>query len=168
MNRMSIGSWQDAWPLARLQFVSGDLTLRLGCEDDAVRMVAASESIVPSGREYWLPWLENRAAETSQRVVSFLNHVWSARAELKPESWSLNFVVLHDGVPIGVQGLHTVLFAQSRVARTGSWLSQGRHGQGIGTRMRAMVLGLAFDHLEARYAMSSYAHDNEASAAVSR
>jgi RimJ/RimL family protein N-acetyltransferase len=55
-----------------------------------------------------------------------------------------------------------------REVHTGSWLGRDYHGQGIGTRMRAAVLWLAFAGLGAEYACSSAFADNPASIAVSR
>ena len=54
-----------------------------------------------------------------------------------------------------------------RTVHTGSWLGQPDQGRGIGKLMRQAVLGLAFDHLGARFAETSAFVDNVASNRVS-
>jgi RimJ/RimL family protein N-acetyltransferase len=76
--------------------------------------------------------------------------------------------VFLDDAPIGTQSLHAKEFAVLRTVDTGSWLGKAFQRQGLGTEMRAAVLGFAFDGLGARYAESSAFTDNDASNAVSR
>jgi RimJ/RimL family protein N-acetyltransferase len=59
-------------------------------------------------------------------------------------------------------------FAVVREVGTGSWLGRQYQGQGIGTRMRAAVLALAFDGLGAQFATSGAFALNLASLRVSR
>jgi len=76
--------------------------------------------------------------------------------------------VLVDGVPVGTQGAGGADWAVLRRAETGSWLGRGFQGRGIGTRMRALMLALLFEGLDARAVTSSAFADNPASNAVSR
>jgi GNAT superfamily N-acetyltransferase len=62
---------------------------------------------------------------------------------------------VRDGVVVGSQGVGGRDFAVLREVHTGSWLERRYQGQGIGTQMRAAVLALAFDGLEAQSAVSA-------------
>ena len=57
--------------------------------------------------------------------------------------------MLVDGEVVAVQDLFAVAFPVTRVAPTGSWLRRRFQGRGIGTAMRAAVLHLAFEGLDA-------------------
>lgn len=93
---------------------------------------------------------------------------WTQRASFAPDDWRLALVVRRDGVLVGMQDLHAVSFAHNRQVMTGSWLGLPFHGQGIGTLMRQLVVGFAFDELGAERCESGYVVGNHASAAVSR
>jgi RimJ/RimL family protein N-acetyltransferase len=80
----------------------------------------------------------------------------------------LNFVVELDGVIVGLQSLEAEDFLAVRTIDSGSWLVQSARGQGVGIEMRRAVLGLAFDHLEAKAAVSAARRDTGASLGVSR
>ncbi len=97
-----------------------------------------------------------------------IQHYWKNRAEHAPKKWGLNFVVMLDGDPVGVQGINAEEFAKTRVASTGSWLGQAFQGQGIGKEMRAAVLHFAFAGLDAERCLSGAWHDNASSLGVSR
>jgi RimJ/RimL family protein N-acetyltransferase len=97
-----------------------------------------------------------------------LQYFWRARADLGPERWAVNFIVRLDGRVIGMQGLDGADFGVTREVSSGSWLGMPYQGRGLGTEMRAAVLGLAFDHMGARTARSEAFADNPASLAVSR
>ncbi len=94
--------------------------------------------------------------------------MWGLWARWSPEKWSLQFVVVADGVVIGTQEVGATQFATLREVGTGSWLGRAHHGKGYGTEMRAAVLDLAFDGLGAEYATSEAFEDNVASYRVSR
>ncbi|MFC7714142.1 GNAT family N-acetyltransferase [Nonomuraea recticatena] len=59
-------------------------------------------------------------------------------------------------------------FATVRTVETGSWITRRHQGRGLGTEARAAMLELAFAHLGALEARTSYIAGNTASAAVSR
>lgn len=67
-----------------------------------------------------------------------------------------------------MQDLHAKDFAQARHVMTGSWLGRAHQGMGTGTLMRQLVVGLAFDELDAGRCESGYIVGNHASSAVSR
>jgi len=58
-------------------------------------------------------------------------------------------------------------FSRLRTVDTSSWLVQELRGRGLGQEMRAAVLGLAFDHLGADFAVSSAWASNGSSLGVS-
>jgi RimJ/RimL family protein N-acetyltransferase len=64
--------------------------------------------------------------------------------------------------------MDAVNFAVLREVNTGSWLGRKYQGQGIGTEMRAAILGLAFGGLGAEYANTDAHSDNAASLGVTR
>ena len=65
-----------------------------------------------------------------------------------------------------LEGKHD--FLTDRVVDTSSWLAAEVRGQGIGKAMRAAVLALGFDGLDATAAVTEAWHDNAASLGVSR
>jgi RimJ/RimL family protein N-acetyltransferase len=85
-----------------------------------------------------------------------------------PDEWTLNLVVIRDGVVVGTQGISARHYRIVREVGTGSWLGRQHQGKGTGTAMRAAVLALAFDGLGAEYALSGAFTDNPASLGVSR
>lgn len=93
---------------------------------------------------------------------------WTQRATFAPDDWRLALVVRQDGELAGVQDLHASQFALRRTVATGSWLGRAYQGAGIGTLMRQLVVGFAFDELDAERCESGYVVGNHASAAVSR
>lgn len=97
-----------------------------------------------------------------------IQHYWRGRAEHTANKWGIGFVIMLDGQPVGIQGIHGDDFAKTRVASTGSWLGQAYQGQGIGKEMRAAVLHFAFAGLEAERCLSGAWHDNASSLGVSR
>lgn len=93
---------------------------------------------------------------------------WRLRGAWSPDDWSLGFMVIRNGEPVGVQDVHATDFLLLRSVSTGSWLGLAHQGQGIGREMRAAVLHLAFAGLNTLLATSAAFLDNPSSAAVSR
>lgn len=155
------------WPLKGLRLLAGDLELRLPDEADLVALAALAEEGVhdPVVQPFAVAWTDVAPAE---RARSVLQHHWSCLGAWTPAEWQLNLVVVRDGVVIGAQGIGATDFAVLREVRTGSWLGRRYQGAGSGTMMRAAALGLAFDGLDAQYAISDAFTDNLASLAVSR
>ena len=103
-----------------------------------------------------------------ERARSTMQYHWSRWGSWQPSDWTLELVVIRDGVVVGSQGVGGRDFAMLRQVSTGSWLGRHYQGQGIGTQMRAAVLHLAFEGLNARQAVSAAFEDNAASLGVSR
>jgi len=153
------------WPLFDLRLRTGDLELRPMTEADLVQL--ANE--LPDDLE------QDPAATTYdvadarvRRGIVVHQGYWQHYGGWRPESWRLNFVVLHDGAVIGAQELEGNDFLTLRTVDTSSYLLSGVRGRGWGKRMRAAVLALAFGPLEAMAAITSAWHDNHASLGVSR
>ena len=156
----------DLLPMLGLRITAGPLELR-GITDDLLPELcdlAARGIHAPERMPFVVPWTDVPAEELPRR---FAQYHWLARAEFSPARWSLHLAVLHEGVPVGVQGLSTSSYLVTRTGETGSWLGQGFQGRGIGTAMRQVICAFAFDHLDAAEVTSSAFTDNPASLAVS-
>lgn len=159
------GSDVDAWPLFGLRLQCGPVTLRPVREADLAHLA----QIQPDDYEHD-PRAEPFAGLDPARHRTRLVHqdYWRSMGTWSPASWSLSFVVEHEGRRVGVQSLEADDFPVLRTVDSGSWLVRPARGRGIGTAMRAAVLGLAFDHLGAHAAVTSARRDNAASLGVSR
>lgn len=154
-----------SWPLRGLRLSLGGLVLRPMTEAD----VAALAEVLPDDVEQdpslpSHPGLAPRQARAVALQQEYGRHLgaWTAG------SWRLPFLVLHAGQPVGAQELEGPDFPQRRTVETSSWLVPAARGRGLGQAMRAAVLGLAFDHLDAQAAETEAWHDNAASLGVSR
>jgi RimJ/RimL family protein N-acetyltransferase len=157
----------EPWPLRQLVVRTPRLELRPDDDDGLMELVAQAYRGVhdPAMMPFQVPWTDAPAEELGRRIMQFY---WSQRAELRPDRWSVHFLVRLDGAVIGTQGMAAKDFAVTRQVNTGSWLGRRHQGRGMGTEMRAAVLQLAFDHLGAAVARSDAFVDNRASHEVSR
>ncbi|MGI8814169.1 MAG: GNAT family N-acetyltransferase [Pseudonocardia sp.] len=159
----------NPWPVAALVLRTPRLELRP--DDDAGLLELAEVAYAgvhpPEEMPFLQPWTD---ADPRFLGRGTLQYFWGRRAALSPPAWSLNFLVRRrsDGRVIGMQSLAGVDFGVTRAVSSGSWLGMSYQGRGLGTEMRAAVLGLAFDHLDAQAARSEAFADNPASLAVSR
>ncbi|MFN2539626.1 MAG: GNAT family N-acetyltransferase [Mycobacteriales bacterium] len=147
-----------SWPLHDLVLRAPDLELR-GMTEQWARRLA---DVVPDDLEHH-PRLAHFSAGTD-----VLQAYWRNNGRWLPSDWVAQFVVLHQGEPIGLQALEGKDFAAGRTVDTHSWLVLSARGQGLGKQMRAAVLALAFDHLGARAAVTEAWSDNASSLGVSR
>jgi RimJ/RimL family protein N-acetyltransferase len=157
----------DHWPLTGLRLRTPRLELRLPSDND-LRMLAdlaAAGVHEPEVQPFGFPWTD---ASPADRARGTMQYHWSEWAAWKAEKWSLNLVVVRDGLILGTQGMSAADFAVVREVGTGSWLGRAYQGQGVGTEMRAAVLHLAFAGLDALHATSGAFADNLASQGVSR
>jgi RimJ/RimL family protein N-acetyltransferase len=155
------------WPMADLRLQTPALELRWpGLDDlDALAELAAAGVHDPGVQPFMFAWTDASPEEVAR---STLQYHWSRWGSWKPSDWTLELVVIRDGVVVGTQGIGGRDFAVLREVRTGSWLGRRYQGQGIGTQMRAAVLHLAFEGLGAQQAVSAAFEDNPASLSVSR
>jgi RimJ/RimL family protein N-acetyltransferase len=155
------------WPLSGLRLRTPRLELRWPtlADLDALGSLAADGVHDPAVMPFMVAWSD---APPEDRARSTLQFHWFKWGSWSPSDWSLNLVAERDGAIVGTQGMDGTEFALTREVHTGSWVGRRYHGQGIGTEMRAAVLHLAFEGLNARYACSGAFEDNAASLAVSR
>jgi RimJ/RimL family protein N-acetyltransferase len=155
------------WPLFGLRVHTPRVTLRYPDDADAVAIaeLAAAGIHDPAMMPFSFPWTDLEPPLQQRRT---LQHLWSLRAEWRPEHWNLDLAVVVDDSLVGVQSIGADDFAVLKAVMSGSWLGHSYQGKGIGTEMRAAVLHLAFDGLGAEWAHSGAFTDNAQSQGVSR
>jgi RimJ/RimL family protein N-acetyltransferase len=143
------------------------LELRLPHVDDLAALADIARDGVhdPADQPFSVPWTDWAPPVRGRAVITY--HL-ALIASSTPASWELPFAVFFEDRPIGIQGLRAERFAVLREVDTGSWIGRRFHGQGLGTEMRAAVLELAFEGLDAQFATSAAREDNAGSHAVSR
>jgi RimJ/RimL family protein N-acetyltransferase len=157
---------RDIWPLFGLRLATADLELRLPAEAELPDFIAVADEGIhpPDEMPFGIAWtdLPSPARERS-------SYQWwmRARADWKPEAWTLTLGVWVAGEAAGFQDLGAESFATLRTVHTGSWLGGRFQGRGVGKLMRQAVLALAFDHLGAEVAESGALLDNVPSTRVS-
>lgn len=156
------------WPLFGLSVRTPRLTLRY-VDDDlgaALMQLAVAEGVhEPEEMPFTVPWTRSPSPQLEREG---LQRYWRGRAQTSPDAWSLSFAVLEGDVLVGEQNLRATDFGTRRTVGSASWVARSRQGRGIGREMRAAVLHLAFDGLQAQVATSGAFEDNVASLAVSR
>lgn len=155
------------WPASAVRARAGDLELRW-IDDDLLLELAeiAGRGIhSPEAMPFEHPWTRGTADEVARSVLTYQ---WGLRGNVSPQAFVLEFAVMHRGAPVGVQGLTAKDWSVLRTVQSGSWLGREHQGHGIGSRMRALVLHLAFEGFGAVAATSGAFADNAASNAVSR
>ena len=155
------------WPLADLRLRTPRLELRWPSQADldALAALAAGGVHDPAVQPFTVAWTD---VSPPERARSVLQYHWGQWAAWTPADWRLELAVVLNGTVVGTQEMSGSDFAIRREVTTGSWLGRAFQGQGIGTQMRAAVLALAFEGLDARYACSDAFEDNPASLGVSR
>lgn len=157
----------EHWPLFGLRVRTPRLELRPPSDDDLFRLADAAAAGIHDVGEmpFNVPWSEQPPG-TLERGV--LQHGWKVRAGWKVGDWHLPLAVVSEGSVVGVQGLFAADFPVTRQVESGSWLTRGSQGRGLGTEMRAAALALAFEGLGAEHAVTSAFADNARSLGVTR
>jgi RimJ/RimL family protein N-acetyltransferase len=155
------------WPASAVRARAGDLELRWIDDELLVELAQLAGRGIhsPEAMPFEHPWTRGTADEVARSVLTYQ---WSLRGNVSPQAFVLELAVLHGGVPVGIQGLTAKDWTVLRSVQTGSWLGREHQGKGIGTRMRALVLQLAFAGFGAREATSGAFADNGPSNGVSR
>lgn len=156
------------WPLFDLVVRTPVLELRYVDDEIATALAALAAKGVhdPAVMPFSIAWTD---VPSPQLERSSLQWFWRSRAELEPEAWSLPMAVFVDGEVVGVQDLTARnRFAVHRSFETGSWLGRAHQGKGIGKEMRAAILHLGFEGLNAEHAHTGAWEDNAASLGVTR
>ena len=157
----------DFWPLFFLEIRTPRLILRPPRDEDFDGLLEAVDGGIhaPESMPFSRPWTDAEPTTRRWRAAQFW---WGSRANWRKESWDLPFAVFHEGVAIGLQSIFAKQFPTMREVSSGSWLSLASQGQGFGKEMRAAVLQLAFEGLDAVLARSGAFVDNPASSGVSK
>ena len=157
----------DLWPLTGLRVRSGDLELRYMDDADleALARLAGHGVHADEAMPFTVPWTRGTPTEVARSVLTFQ---WGVRASVTPERWALELAVVRAGEVLGTQSLMARDFAVTRTAETGSWLGLRHQGQGVGTRMRLMMLHLLFEGFDGLRATTTAFDDNGPSNAVTR
>lgn len=157
----------DHWPLLDLAVRTPRLTLRYLDDQMARKLLAVAARGVhdPTVMPFTIPWTDLPSPQMEQEAMRFYART---RADLRPDSWNLQFAVIADGDVVGMCDLMAADFSALRQFTTGSWLGREYQGQGFGKEMRMAALTLGFDGLDAEFAQTGAWHDNDASLGVTR
>ena len=157
----------DHWPLLDLAVRTPRLTLRYLDDQMALALLAVAARGVhdPAVMPFTIPWTDLPSPQMEQEAMRFYART---RADLRPDSWNLQFAVIADGDVVGMCDLGAKDFSTLRQFTTGSWLGREYQGQGFGKEMRMAALTLGFDGLDAEFAQTAAWHDNAASLGVTR
>lgn len=157
----------DLWPQYGLTIVTPRLQLRLPREEELAKLAYLAGNGVhrPDERPFLTPWTEGSPEDRARFVLQ--SH-WSQLGDWSVAAWRLGFGVFRDGDPLGVVTLRARDFPIVREVTTSAWLGWEHQGKGFGTEARSGLLTLAFDHLDARAALSEVFQSNHASQGVSR
>lgn len=156
----------DPWPLRHLVLRTPRLTLRPDDDEGLYELAALALRGVhpPQEMPFLSPWTDQ---EPDDLVRGTVQYHWGVRSRLTPSDWNVNFLVRHDDRVIGTQGLSAKAFPITQEVSSASWLGCAHQRRGFGTEMRAAVVLLAFDHLNAAIARSGAFIDNPASLRIS-
>jgi RimJ/RimL family protein N-acetyltransferase len=105
--------------------------------------------------------------DNPEREWAWLRAIWSGRGRVNDTYWRLYFVVVVDGVAVGMQDLIGSEYPSFGRVTSFSWLDPDVRGRGLGKEMREAILHLAFEGIGAREAGSDAFVDNHASNRVS-
>jgi RimJ/RimL family protein N-acetyltransferase len=155
------------WPLFDLRVVTPRLELRyiddeLAC---ALALLAQQGIHAPDFMPFLIEWTDVAPEELTVQTMQFY---WRCRADLTPQSWSINFAVIVDGAVVGSTGLGAKSFPVLREFETGSWLGRAHQGKGYGKEFRRACLHLGFAGLGAAMATTGAYLDNGPSLGVTR
>jgi RimJ/RimL family protein N-acetyltransferase len=153
------------WPLFDLRLATPELELRVATEADQVPL----GDRLPDDVEGEAIPAYDLGGRQAARGTELHQVYWRAFGTWRPDSWTIPFVVFHDGELIGLQALEGPDdFVRLRTVDSFSLLVREARGKGYGKQMRDAVLTLAFGPLEAVRAITSAWQDNHASLGVSR
>lgn len=157
---------RDLWPLYDLRVRTGELELRYPTEAELPAFADIIEAGLhpPGEMPFGMAWTD---VPTADRNLASYQWWLGSRARWSIDDWTLTLGVWEAGTPVGFQDVRAERFPVFRTVHTGSWLGMPFQGRGIGKLMRQAVLGLAFDHLGARFAETSAFLDNRRSNGVS-
>jgi RimJ/RimL family protein N-acetyltransferase len=155
------------WPPLGLRVVGAGLELAWASDELIFDLARAAAQGVhdESSMPFVVPWTRGTPEQVGRSTLQF---AWGRRHVLSPDDWCLQLAVLRDGEVLGLQDAFARHYPVTRTAETGSWLGLRHHQQGVGWRMRLLVLHLLFDGLGAMTATTSAFADNPGSLGVTR
>ena len=155
----------EHWPLFDLEIRTPTLTLRYLDDELAAELLAVARRGVhdPEDMPFVVPWTDLPSPQREQEAMRFYART---RADVRPDSWKLQFAVIVDGEVIGACDVMAESFAQLRQFTTGSWLGRAFQGRGLGKELRQAALALGFEGFGAEFALTGVWHDNAASKGV--
>lgn len=158
---------EKAWPLYGLKIETERLHLKMMSLDEVACLASVSRGNILSSPGIMLPWVSLSSPEYE---INFFQHHLKAIANWNISKWRLNLGVFlkNEIYPIGVVGIYSENFLETKTVRSNSWLLLKYQGRGIGKEMRRGSLELAFDFLHADRARSTIHPDNLASQKVSK
>ena len=155
------------WPPLGLRIVGAGL--ELAWATDELMFALAREAAAGVHDEDFMPFVVPWTRGAPEQVGrSVLQYGWGRRGVLSPQDWCVQMAVLRDGQVLGLQDAFARGYPVTRTAETGSWLGLRHHRQGIGWRMRLLMLHLLFEGLGASTATTSAFDDNPGSLGVTR
>jgi RimJ/RimL family protein N-acetyltransferase len=103
----------DVWPLFGLVLRTPRLELRIPSLEQLAALAELADEGVhdPAAMPFLVPWTDLPPGERGRSV---LQYQWSRWAALSPQRWTLEFAVLDDGEPVGIQGVSGTEFAVTR------------------------------------------------------
>jgi RimJ/RimL family protein N-acetyltransferase len=125
----------------------------------------------PIHREGWSPfakaWNIGPPREVSRGTLGYLE---SSRTDAAPDDWHAPLAIIErpSGNVLGMGGMFSEKYPETRTVETGSWLTLDAQGCGVGTLVRRMLLAVVFGGLGAEKAVTAARHDNYASLSVTR
>lgn len=155
----------EHWPLFDLEIRTPTLTLRYLDDELAAELLAVARRGVhdPEDMPFVVPWTDLPSPQREQEAMRFYART---RADVRPDSWKLQFAVIVDGEVTGACDVLAESFPQLRQFTTGSWLGRAFQGRGLGKELRQAALALGFEGFGAEFALTGVWHDNAASKGV--
>ena len=155
------------WPPLGLRVVGAGLELVWASDELAFALAREAAAGVHDERAmpFVVPWTRGTPEQVGRSV---LQYGWGRRGVLSPGDWCLQLAVVRDGQVLGLQDAFARGYPVTRTAETGSWLGLRHHRQGVGWRMRLLVLHLLFEGLGAATATTTAFDDNHGSLGVTR
>ncbi len=155
------------WPPLGLHVVGAGLELAWANDELSFALAREAARGVHDERAmpFTVPWTRGTPEQVGRSV---LQYGWGRRGVLSPGDWCLQLAVLRDGQALGLQDAFARGYPVTRTAETGSWLGLRHHRQGVGWRMRLLVLHLLFEGLGAASATTTAFDDNPGSLGVTR
>ena len=143
---------EEIFPPFGLRITCGDLELRVLRDEDFPELVELYQGGISAPglpMPFLNAWHETPLAPGTPEgyPASSLSWWWAQRSTFAPQHWNLALAVRFRGELVGMQDLTARDFPVARSVSSGSWLGRAHHGQGMGTLMRQMAVGLSLIHI---------------------